>query len=64
MVINNKRLSASECKEILNQDRGAYSDEEIIFIRDCLYNLAEIEFCFYKNNMDENTDKTSNLRVI
>ena len=64
MVAENKRLSISECKEILNQDKGTYSDEEIIFIRDCLYNLAEIEFYYYKNNMDKNVNETNNLGFI
>lgn len=64
MVAENKRLSISECKEILNQDKGTYTDEEIIFIRDCLYNLAEIEFNFYKNNKSLDSNKANDLEIL
>lgn len=64
MVDKNKRLSISECKEILNQDKDTYTDKEIIFIRNCLYNLAEIEFNYYKNNKSLDAHKANDLEII
>jgi hypothetical protein len=38
----NKKLSLTECKKILNTDGLFYTDEEIIVLRDYLYHLADI----------------------
>ena len=37
-----EKISLAECKKILNTDGLFYSDEEIIEIRDFLYQLADI----------------------
>ena len=38
----NRKLSLTECKKILNTDGLFYTDEEIIELRDFLYHLADI----------------------
>ena len=38
----NKKLSLIECKKILNTDGLNYSDEEVLKIRDWLYQMADI----------------------
>lgn len=42
-IENEEKLSLGFCKKILNQNGNEYSDEEILLIRDYLYQLAEIE---------------------
>lgn len=37
-----ERLPLAKCKEILNQGEQKYSDQEVLFIRDYLYQLASI----------------------
>lgn len=36
-------ISIAECKRILNNDNHQYTDDEIIEIRDLLYQLAGLE---------------------
>lgn len=38
----NKKLSLIECKKILNTDGLNYTDEEVLKIRDWLYQMADI----------------------
>lgn len=38
----NKKLSVIECKKILNTDGLNYTDEEVLKIRDWLYQMADI----------------------
>ncbi len=38
----NKKLSLVECKKILNTDGLNYTDEEVLKIRDWLYQMADI----------------------
>jgi hypothetical protein len=38
----NKKLSLIECKKILNTDGLCYTDEEVLKIRDWLYQMADI----------------------
>ena len=35
-------LSIEKCNEILNKDEGKYTKEEVLAIRESLYQLAEI----------------------
>lgn len=44
-ISENKRLTVSKCREILKVN-GAddYTDEQILEIRDVLYNLAKVEY--------------------
>jgi len=37
-------ISVKECRKVLTQNEGAYTDEEIKEIRAILWGLAEIEF--------------------
>lgn len=43
-VSENKRMSLTACKKILNAKGVLYTDEEVIEIRDWLYHMAEIVF--------------------
>ena len=38
----NRKLSLIECKKILNTDGLCYTDEEVLKIRDWLYQMADI----------------------
>ena len=41
-VVCTEKLPLAKCKEILNKGEQKYSDEEVLFIRDYLYQLASI----------------------
>ena len=43
-----ERLSIDQCRAILEEDGQSYSDEQIIALRDLLYQLAEIEYNQFK----------------
>ncbi|HSH66543.1 MAG TPA: hypothetical protein VLB84_12325 [Bacteroidia bacterium] len=43
-IPENKRLSLTECKKILNANGILYTDEEVIEIRNWMYHMAEIVF--------------------
>ena len=38
------RISLKKCREILRADELAYSDEDVLLIRDFLYPLAQVDF--------------------
>ena len=48
-----EKLSLAFCKDILNVNGNAYSDEEILRIRDYLYQLAEIQCRHFKDWQEE-----------
>ena len=52
----NARLNLDTCKRILNAEESKYTDEEIIQIRDYLYQLAEIECRYFKQWQTAQTD--------
>ena len=41
-VVCTERLPLAKCKEILNKGEQKYTDQEVLFIRDYLYQLASI----------------------
>ena len=43
-----KRLSLAECRRILEEDGTKYSDEQILKIRDVLYDLGELDYLIFK----------------
>ncbi len=43
-------LSIDECKSILNQDGLEYTDEEILIIRDFMYQMAEMTIRHYHDH--------------
>lgn len=47
-IEKDEKLSLDFCKKILNVNGNAYSEEEILQIRDFLYQLAEIECRYFK----------------
>ena len=52
----NTKLDVDTCKRILNTGVNAYTDQEIIRIRDYLYQLAEIECRYFKQWQNEQKD--------
>ena len=52
----NTKLDLDTCKRILNAGENAYTDHEIIRIRDYLYQLAEIECRYFKQWQNEQND--------
>jgi hypothetical protein len=46
--IETGRLDIAACKETLNANGNEYTDEEILHIRDYLYQLAEIQCRHFK----------------
>ena len=53
----NTKLDLDTCKRILNAGENAYTDQEIIRIRDYLYQLAEIECRYFKQWQTEQNNK-------
>ena len=47
-TVENIKIDLLTCKQILNAGENTYSDQEIIRIRDYLYQLAEIECRYFK----------------
>lgn len=43
-IPENKRLSLTECKKILNANGILYTDDEVLEIRNWMYHMAEIVF--------------------
>lgn len=50
--LTDSKLSLSECRSILNKNCENYTDEQIIEIRDSLYQFALIQMEFFRNNLD------------
>jgi hypothetical protein len=53
---NNKIISLTDCKRILNRNGNFYSDEQILAIRDFLILLAELQYSHYKSKQNETRD--------
>ena len=45
-------LSNTKCKQILNRNRIYYTDEEVTFLKETLYKLAEIMWEDYKEKQN------------
>jgi len=54
-------LTIKECKEKLKNENRAYTDEEILAIRDYLYKLARINIDFINEKRKENDQKSDNI---
>ena len=52
----NSKLDLDTYKKIVNVGENSYSDQEIIVIRDFLYQLAEIECRYFKQWQTEQRD--------
>ena len=52
----NSKLDLDTGKKIVNVGENSYSDQEIIVIRDFLYQLAEIECRYFKQWQTEQRD--------
>jgi hypothetical protein len=56
-----ERLDVATCRKVLNQNGNDYPDEEIIMIRDYLYQLAEIECRHFKDWQEREKVKVINI---
>lgn len=56
-----ERLDVATCRKVLNQNGNNYSDEQIITIRDYLYQLAEIEVRNFKDWQER--EKTNIINI-
>jgi hypothetical protein len=54
---NEEKLSLEFCKKILNVNGNDYSDDEVLRIRDYLYQLAEIECRHFKDWQEQQHNK-------
>jgi len=55
-------LSIEKCKKILNAGEKTYTDDEILKIREFLYQLAEIDYLqFQEMNKDEHLLKLTGI---
>lgn len=43
-----KKLSVLQCRKILEEGGGKYSDEQVRLIRDVLYTLGELDYLIFK----------------
>ena len=55
-AVENRKLSLIECKKILNTDGLCYTDEEVLKIRDWLYQMADIAIDALDKNANDITD--------
>ena len=53
----NRKLSLIECKKILNTDGLCYTDEEVLKIRDWLYQMADIAI----DGLDKNANTITGI---
>jgi hypothetical protein len=55
-ISEGEKISLAECRRILNRDNNFYTDEEILIIRDWLYQLADftIEYMQRKRVQSQN----------
>ena len=62
--VENIKIDLLTCKQILNAGENTYSDQEIIRIRDYLYQLAEIECRYFKQWQIEQHENVKPINVI
>ena len=55
-------LSNERCKQILNQKEKKYSDQEIQFIKDILYQLAKADIELFKRLRNGNREKSNPIQ--
>ncbi len=54
-------LSNERCRQILNQKERKYTDQEIQFIKDALYQLAKEDVELFKRLKNEQREKSNSL---
>lgn len=47
-------VSLEKCRELMKKHGYAYTDEQLLKIRDFLYQLAAVEFKVYQRKINEN----------
>jgi hypothetical protein len=56
-----EKLDIATCRKILNQNGNNYSDEQIVTIREYLYQLVEIEIRHFKDWQEREKAKIINI---
>ena len=54
-------LSIEKCKQILNSEKRKYSEEEVIIIKDTLYQLAKADVNLFKYIRNGKSEKSNTL---
>ena len=52
-IPDKEKISLAKCKKILNKDGSAFSDEEILKIRNWVYAVSEVTLSFLKSRTPE-----------
>jgi hypothetical protein len=59
-----EKISLKKCKEILNKKGDKYSDEQVLAIRDFLYEMAQIDYeVFVYNQRKEALHKIEDEKI-
>lgn len=66
LVSEKKKLTLSECRQAVSKGRIKYTDEQLIKMRDWLYNFADITLEYLEKNgvdcFDELIEKNRNIK--
>lgn len=55
-----KKLSLAQCRRILERNGDKYTDEQIRYIREILYNLGELDYLIFKDSLHSLQEKCCN----
>ena len=58
-ISDEKKLSIAHCRKVLSKDGSIYSDEEIVIIRDFLYQMAWLDYNIYINQKNNEKERNS-----
>lgn len=66
LVSENKKLTLPECRKAVSKGRIKYNDEQLIKMRDWLYNFADITLEYLEKNgvdcLDDLIEKNTNIK--
>ena len=51
-----KKLSIAQCRKVLEESGVKYSDEQVLKIRDILYDLGELDYLIFKEMLKSGTN--------
>ena len=57
-IPDENKLSIAHCQKVLSKDGIKYTDEEVMIIRDFLYQMAWLDYNIYTN--EKNNEKKRN----
>ena len=58
-IPDEKKLSIAHCQKVLSKDGSTYSDEEVLVIRDFLYQMAWLDYNIYINRNNNEKERNS-----